>query len=101
YGDARFFGSTGAIRLNKPIVAMASTPSGKGYWLCASDGGIFNYGDAKFHGATVPTSASVCGFAASSTGKGYWMAARDGVVAAFGDAPVLGRTTDSTSVLVA
>ncbi|MDQ1478446.1 MAG: hypothetical protein QOE62_3675, partial [Actinomycetota bacterium] len=94
-------GSTGNIRLNKPIVAMASTLSGKGYWLCASDGGIFNYGDAKFHGATVPTSASVCGFAASSTGKGYWMAARDGVVAAFGDAPVLGRTTDSTSVLVA
>ena len=25
---------------------MAATPDGKGYWLVASDGGIFNYGDA-------------------------------------------------------
>ena len=33
-------------RLNQPIVGMAATPDGKGYWLVASDGGIFNYGDA-------------------------------------------------------
>jgi hypothetical protein len=33
FGDAQFFGSTGAMRLNKPIVGMASTPSGNGYWL--------------------------------------------------------------------
>ena len=25
YGDALFFGSTGSIRLNKPIVGMSST----------------------------------------------------------------------------
>jgi hypothetical protein len=31
---------------------MARTPSGKGYWLVASDGGIFNYGDALFYGST-------------------------------------------------
>ena len=65
---------------------MAATPTGKGYWLCASDGGIFNYGDAKFHGATVHTTAKVCGFARSLSGKGYWIAAADGTVAAFGDA---------------
>ena len=46
YGDATFFGSTGGIRLNKPVVGMAATPSGHGYWLVASDGGIFSYGDA-------------------------------------------------------
>ena len=55
YGDAKFYGSTGAIHLNKPIVGDGRVDtSGKGYWLCASDGGIFNYGDAKFHGATMP-----------------------------------------------
>src|SRR5580658_9508402 len=43
FGDARFHGSTGAIRLNKPIVGMASSPDGKGYWLVASDGGIFTF----------------------------------------------------------
>ena len=52
YGDAAFYGSTGAIHLNKPIVGMAATPDGKGYWLVASDGGIFSYGDAAFYGST-------------------------------------------------
>ena len=37
------------------FVAMASTLSGKGYWLCASDGGIFNYGDAGFYGSAGAT----------------------------------------------
>jgi len=52
FGDARFFGSTGAIRLNQPIVGMTPTPSGNGYWLVATDGGIFAFGDAKFFGST-------------------------------------------------
>ncbi|MCZ7527397.1 MAG: hypothetical protein M5U14_14065 [Acidimicrobiia bacterium] len=39
FGDAGFFGSTGAMALARPIVGMASTPTGRGYWLVASDGG--------------------------------------------------------------
>ena len=35
-----------------PIVGMAATPTGRGYWLVASDGGIFTFGDASFHGST-------------------------------------------------
>ena len=35
-----------ASHLNRPIVGMAATPDGKGYWLVASDGGIFAFGDA-------------------------------------------------------
>jgi hypothetical protein len=38
-------------RLNKPVVAMYSTPAGKGYWLVASDGGVFAFGDARFSGS--------------------------------------------------
>ena len=38
--------------LNQPIVGMASTPTGNGYWLVAADGGIFTFGDAAFHGST-------------------------------------------------
>ncbi|HEX4175430.1 MAG TPA: hypothetical protein VHY81_05880, partial [Acidimicrobiales bacterium] len=52
YGDAMFYGSTGAIHLNAPIVGMAATPDGGGYWLVATDGGIFSYGDAQFYGST-------------------------------------------------
>jgi hypothetical protein len=37
--------------LNKPIVGMAPTPDGKGYWLVGSDGGIFTFGDATFDGS--------------------------------------------------
>src|SRR5262245_64971438 len=51
FGDARFFGSVGGTRLNRPVVGMAATPSGKGYWMVASDGGIFSFGDARFFGS--------------------------------------------------
>jgi hypothetical protein len=31
---------------------MAATPDGGGYWLVASDGGVFSFGDAGFYGST-------------------------------------------------
>ena len=55
FGDAQFYGSTGGIHLNKPIVGMAATPDGKGYWFMASDGGVFSYGDAPFFGSSAGT----------------------------------------------
>ena len=33
FGDAHFYGSTGAMTLNAPVISMASTPGGHGYWL--------------------------------------------------------------------
>jgi hypothetical protein len=51
YGDARFFGSTGGIRLNRPIVGMAASPTGGGYWLVADDGGVFTFGDGGYEGS--------------------------------------------------
>jgi hypothetical protein len=51
FGDAVFYGSTGGLSLNKPVVGMAPTADGKGYWLVASDGGIFSFGDAVFYGS--------------------------------------------------
>ncbi|MDP9403683.1 MAG: hypothetical protein M3P85_10200, partial [Actinomycetota bacterium] len=38
--------------LNQPIVGMAATPSGRGYWLVGADGGVFAFGDAVFAGST-------------------------------------------------
>ncbi len=52
FGDAHFFGSTGGVHLNQPIVGMTPTPDGNGYWLVATDGGIFTFGDAVFVGST-------------------------------------------------
>ena len=39
------------LTLNHPIVGIAQTGDDGGYWLVASDGGIFNYGDAGFFGS--------------------------------------------------
>ena len=40
----RFHGSEGAADLRQPIVAMAATPSGGGYWLFGADGEVFRAG---------------------------------------------------------
>jgi hypothetical protein len=40
------------MTLINPIAGMAPTPTSRGYWLVASDGGIFAFGDAGFHGST-------------------------------------------------
>ncbi len=92
YGDAAFYGSAGALKLNKPIVGMAATPDGKGYWLVASDGGIFNYGDAAFYGSAGAQKLNkpIVGMAATPDGKGYWLAASDGGIFNYGDASFFG-----------
>ena len=92
YGRAAFFGSTGAIPLNQPIVGMAATPDGRGYWMVASDGGIFAFGDAAFYGSMggKPLNQPIVAMASTRTGHGYWMVASDGGIFAFGDAPFYG-----------
>ncbi len=87
FGSASFRGSTDALALARPIVAMASTADGSGYWLVAEDGGVFSYG-APFYGglAGFPLRQPVVGMAATPTGHGYWIATRDGAVFPFGDA---------------
>ena len=94
FGGARFHGSTGAVKLNQPIVGMAATPSGEGYWLVARDGGIFAFGDAAFFGSTgaIRLNKPIVGMAATPTGKGYWLVASDGGIFAFGDAAFFGST---------
>ncbi len=89
---ASFFGSTGAMKLNKPVVSMAATPSGNGYWMVASDGGIFSFGDAQFFGSMggSPLNKPIVGMSTTPTGKGYWLVASDGGIFAFGDANFFG-----------
>ena len=94
FGDARFYGSTGAVTLNKPIVGMAATSDGHGYWFVASDGGVFAFGDARFYGSTggITLDKPIVGMAATPDGRGYWLVASDGGIFAFGDARFYGST---------
>ncbi len=68
--------------------------AGGGYWLAASDGGIFSFGDAEFHGSTggVPLDEPVVAMAPTPTRRGYWLAASDGGIFSFGDARFHGST---------
>ncbi|MGA2472549.1 MAG: IPT/TIG domain-containing protein, partial [Acidimicrobiales bacterium] len=92
YGDAGFWGSTGSIHLNAPVVGMAVTSSTDGYWMVASDGGIFNYGDAQFYGSMggKHLNKPIVGMASTPNGGGYWLVASDGGVFNFGNAPFYG-----------
>jgi hypothetical protein len=80
--------------LHAAVVGMGATTNGKGYWLVASDGGIFAFGDAPFLGSTgsLHLNKPIVGMAATPDGKGYWLVAADGGIFAFGDAPFLGST---------
>ena len=95
FGDAGFFGSTGALTLNKPIVGMAPTPDGGGYWLVASDGGVFAFGDAAFYGssAALALNMPVIAIVPTLTGHGYTLAAADGGSFNYGDATYPGLPT--------
>ncbi len=102
FGSARFYGSTGSLNLQRPVVGISPTGSRTGYWLVASDGGIFAY-SAGFYGSvpglglnpagsglTHALNAPIVAMVPSATGHGYFMVASDGGVFAFGDAHFAG-----------
>ena len=99
FGSAQFYGSTGSLHLQRPVVGITPTADRGGYWLVASDGGIFAFGNAGFHGSIPGTGlnpagsglphsldAPIVGMVPSTDGGGYFMVASDGGVFAFGDA---------------
>jgi hypothetical protein len=94
FGSASDRGSLRGKPLSRPVVGMASTPSGAGYWMVGSDGGIFSFGDAAFHGSTgaMKLNKPIVGMAPTPTGKGYWFVASDGGIFSFGDAAFHGST---------
>jgi hypothetical protein len=59
-----------------------------GYWLVGSDGGIFSFGSAQFHGSTgaMTLQRPVVGITPTVDDGGYWLVASDGGLFAFGDA---------------
>jgi hypothetical protein len=86
------YGDMSGKALNKPIKGIASTPSRRGFWLYATDGGVFAFGDAQFYGSMGgrPLNSPIVSMAGTPTGRGYWQFAADGGVFAFGDAAFYG-----------
>ncbi len=85
-------GANGVPGANAPIVGVAATHDGAGYWLVAADGGIFSYGDARFYGSTgsLHLNAPIVGMTATPDGGGYWLVAADGGIFSYGDARFYG-----------
>jgi uncharacterized protein YkwD/ribosomal protein L24E len=83
-----------ALLLRQPVVGIAATPSGRGYWRVASDGGVFTSGDAEYYGSTgnIHLNRPIVGIAPTRTGRGYWLVASDGGIFSFGDAKFYGST---------
>jgi hypothetical protein len=88
FGRAAAYGSPVAGRLSSPVVGMASTRDGKGYWLVGADGGVFSFGDAGFYGSQAGKGVITpfVGIAPTPRGHGYWIAGDFGNVYNFGDA---------------
>ncbi|HEY1830704.1 MAG TPA: Ig-like domain-containing protein [Acidimicrobiales bacterium] len=98
-----FYGSTGSIKLNQPVVGMAATHDDGGYWLAARDGGVFTFGDAGWFGSLPAEDIHVDNVVAivndPATG-GYYLIGSNGTVwtfhaPSFGDLPTLGYNVNN------
>jgi hypothetical protein len=76
------------------------TADGQGYWLVASDGGVFSFGDATFYGSlgASPPASPVVDVAPAAGDAGYWMLEANGTVQGFGAAPSEPPAADSPSI---
>jgi hypothetical protein len=80
-----FAGSAG---LPGPPSPPPAAPANSSYWLVASDGGIFTFGNANFYGSTGGTRLNqpIVAMAPTASKGGYWLVASDGGIFSYGDA---------------
>jgi hypothetical protein len=72
----------GSAAAAQPIVGIATTTSGRGYWMVAADGGLFTFGNARFYGSSAGRlgGQQAVGMATSPDGNGYLIASQWGAV---------------------
>ena len=78
---------------------MITGPDGGGYFLVASDGGIFSFGTAPFYGSLGGQAIKhpIVAAAATPTDNGYWFTDTAGLVSNFGSANYYGSAPRTCS----
>jgi hypothetical protein len=99
FGNAQFYGSTGHLHLQRPVVGITPHANHDGYWLVASDGGVFTFTNGGGFYGSIPglhiapygtrgpgkhLSAPIVGMVPAADGQGYYLVGSDGGVFAFG-----------------
>ena len=97
-GTVSSFGTTPAVTppapVGSPVIEIASTPSGAGYWVTTAAGHVLRAGDAMTFGdlGNVALNGPILAMAPTASGRGYYLVGSDGGVFAFGDAQFFGST---------
>jgi len=103
FGGADFEGDATARPGRSPVVALAASRDGRGYWLAERDGVVRSFGDAGPGAGGV--AGTTVGIAADPAGAGWWTVSAGGVVRAGGGAPALagpvGRGAPVTGIAAA
>jgi hypothetical protein len=103
FGDAKYYGSLGSQHLTSPVVGIAVTPDGKGYWMVTAAGAVYHFGSAKYYGQPLALHPrSIVQIAPTPTGKGYFVLSSDSHLYTYGDAKYhgapIGRSASGIAV---
>ncbi len=79
---------SGSAGLPGPPSPPPPAPPNSSYWMVASDGGIFTFGNAGFYGSagSLVLNKPVVAMASTASKGGYWLVASDGGIFNYGDA---------------
>ena len=83
---------SGSAGIPGPPSPPPPAPPNASYWMVASDGGVFSFGNAGFYGSTgsLRLNAPIVGMAPTASKGGYRLVASDGGIFDFGDAGYFG-----------
>ena len=100
YGYAQFYGDlpSSGITPASPIIQVVATPDGRGYWLLASSGQLYPFGDAGFSAGALPSGETAKQFVVLPSGAGGYLLTSTNQVVAVGQASVYGQAPSGTVV---
>jgi plastocyanin len=79
FGHAIPYGSAATYHPSSPIVAIADSADGKGYWQVGANGSVYSFGDAPFVGSAAgKVSAPISAIIVDPRGFGYVLVGQDG-----------------------